>query len=166
MNVVSFEFMIPLGLSVATGVLVARAYGTGRMGDVTRVAAVGFAVTAGFGVMAGALIWPWARQLAGVYTHDGVTLAAGAAGLILACLFLVPDALQVVVAQALRARGDVLAPTMTHLASYILIMIPLGWWLAIGLRMGVNGLIWAIIFASFASGILLLGRFFWLSRRL
>lgn len=165
MNVISFEFMIPLGLSVATGVLVARAYGAGRMQDVTRVAAVGFAVTAAFGILAGALIWWGAGQLAGIYTHDPVTLAVGAGGLALASLFLMPDALQVVIAQALRARGDVLAPTMTHLASYILVMIPLGWGLAIGLKMGVAGLIWAIILASFASGGLLLGRFFWLSRR-
>jgi MATE family multidrug resistance protein len=83
----------------------------------------------------------------------------------LCCLFLIPDALQVVTAQSLRARGDVWVPTITHLASYIRVMMPLAWFLAIPMKMGINGIVWAVILASFMSGGLLLGRFWLLSRR-
>jgi MATE family multidrug resistance protein len=76
-----------------------------------------------------------------------------------------PDSLQVVTAQALRARGDVWLPTGTHLTSYIVIMMPLAWWLAIPRHMGIMGLVWAVVIASFVSGGLLLARFWWLSRR-
>jgi MATE family multidrug resistance protein len=71
----------------------------------------------------------------------------------------------VVAAQALRARGDVWLPTYTHLTSYILVMMPLAWWFAIPLKMGVNGIAWAVVIASFLSGGLLLARFWMLSRR-
>jgi MATE family multidrug resistance protein len=90
-------------------------------------------------------------------------MAAG--GLVLACLFLIPDALQVVAAQSLRARADVLVPSLTHLMSYALVMVPLGWTLAIAAHLGVAGIIWAIIAASFLSAGLLLGRFWMLARR-
>jgi MATE family multidrug resistance protein len=87
------------------------------------------------------------------------------AGLVLACLFLIPDALQVVAAQSLRARADVLVPTLTHLASYAVVMVPLGWVLGIHAGLGITGIIWAITAASFLSAGLLLGRFWILARR-
>ena len=83
----------------------------------------------------------------------------------LCCLFLVPDALQVVVAQSLRARGDVWLPSVTHLMSYVVVMMPLAWYLAIPRGMGLVGITWAVVAASFLSGGLLLGRFWLLSRR-
>ena len=110
-------------------------------------------------------IWPAAHLIALGYTTDPATIVLAAGGLALACLFLIPDALQVVIAQSLRARGDVLVPTLTHLASYALVMIPLGWTLAIGAHLGIAGIIWAIVAASFLSAGLLLGRFWMLARR-
>ena len=85
--------------------------------------------------------------------------------LTLASLMFVPDCLQVVAAQALRARGDVWLPSGTHLASYILIMAPLAWWLAIPMGWGLLGIATAVVVASTISAVLLLGRFWMLSRR-
>ena len=70
-----------------------------------------------------------------------------------------------VAAQALRARGDVWVPTVTHLTSYMVVMAPLAWFLAIPLKHGVNGMVWAVIIASVISCGLLLARFWALSRR-
>ncbi|MDP2011805.1 MAG: MATE family efflux transporter, partial [Phenylobacterium sp.] len=44
-------------------------------------------------------------------------------------------------------------------------MAPLAWWLAIPMGMGLNGIVWAVIAASFLSAALLLARFQWLSAR-
>ena len=55
------------------------------------------------------------------------------------------------------------APTIMHFGSYGLVMIPLGWVLAH--RMGVDGLVWAVIIASLVSGGLLTGRFLRVARR-
>ena len=69
------------------------------------------------------------------------------------------------IAQALRARGDVWLPTGTHLTSYIVVMMPLAWWLAIPQGMHIMGMVWAVVIASVVSAGLLLTRFWVLSRR-
>ena len=165
LNVVWFVFMVPLGLATATAVLVARAYGARRAAALNRAALVGLCVTLAFALLAVASVWPAARFIASGYTADGATVAMASAGLALACLFLIPDALQVVTAQCLRARGDIVVPTFTHLASYMLVMVPLAWFLAIRLNWGISGIITAICAASFLSAALLLGRFRMLARR-
>ena len=76
-----------------------------------------------------------------------------------------PDALQVVIAQALRARGEVWTPTAIHLMSYVLVMMPLAWWLAIPCGLAVQGIVWGVIIASVISMALLGARFWVLSRR-
>ena len=108
-------------------------------------------------------MWLAARPVVSAYTSDPAILAIAAPALILATLFFVADAQQVVAAQANRAAGDVVWPTLMHLLSYGIIMIPLGWWLAH--RMGVNGLVWSVIVASVISGVLLTGRFLRVTKR-
>ena len=63
-----------------------------------------------------------------------------------------------------KAAGDVWWPTIMHFVAYGGIMMPLGWWLAH--KIGVNGLVWAVIIASLASSALLTGRFVRVARRL
>ena len=104
-------------------------------------------------------------RIAAAYTSNPMTLAMAIPALALSCLMYLPDSLQVVTAQALRARGDVWLPTGTHLTSYILLMMPLAWWLAIPRHMGVVGIAWAVVIASVVSALLLLLRFWRLSRR-
>jgi len=165
LNVAAIVFMVPLGLATGAAVLVGTAYGARDRAGVGRAGAVSFGVTAVFGLVVSLAIWPAADLISHGYTKDAATIAMAAPALVLSCLFFFPDALQVVAAQALRARGDVWLPTYTHLASYIVIMMPLAWWLAIPMKLGINGIVWAVIVASFVSGALLLGRFWMLSRR-
>ena len=165
LNVMALVFMVPAGLGTATAVLVGNAYGASDPPGIRRAAAAGFAVTAVFGVLIGLVVWLGAQPIAGVYTSDAQTVALVASALGLAAIFFLPDGLQVVVAQSLRARGDVVAPTITHLASYILVMLPLAWWLAIAQHWGFLGIVWAVVVAGYVSAALLLARFWVLSRR-
>lgn len=165
LNVAAIVFMVPLGLATGAAVVVGRAYGARDEAGVNRAGAVSFAVTAVFGLAVSLLIWPAAHLISSGYTRDAATIALAAPALALACLMFVPDAVQVVAAQALRARGDVWAPTFTHLASYIALMMPLAWWLAIPQKMGITGMVIAVVVSSFVSGGLLLARFWMLSRR-
>jgi MATE family multidrug resistance protein len=145
--------------------MVGRAYGAVDGVGLKRAAAIGFAVTAIFGVAIGIAIWPNAHAIVALYTSDALTIALAAGALALSCVFYLPDGMQVVTAQALRARGDVVAPTFTHLASYIVVMLPLAYVLAIPLKWGLTGIVASVIISGYLSAGLLLTRFWWLARR-
>lgn len=158
-NVAAVIFMLPLGISTATSVQVGRAYGSRDPAGMTRAGWVAFAFTAVVGVVLALLLFPLREWVASAYTADQNAIALIGPALALTCLFLAPDAVQVVAAQALRARGEVWIPTITHLISYGVIMGPLAWWLAIPMGLGVNGIVWSVIVTSFVSAAFLLGRF-------
>jgi MATE family multidrug resistance protein len=164
LNVTAIVFMTPLGISVACAVLVARAYGARDEAGVRRAAILGFGVAAAYGLVAAGVVILLRSMIAAAYTSDAALLAEAGAALGLAALFLCPDAIQVVAAQALRARGDVLAPTVTHVLSYALVLLPLGWVLAVRMHQGLNGAVLAVILASLMSAGLLLARFWMLDR--
>jgi MATE family multidrug resistance protein len=164
-NVISVAFMVPLGIATAVSVLVGRAYGAGDAEGVRRISGIAYAVTSAFCLGVGFVVWLGAGPIASAYTVDPGTLALAVPALVLSAAIILPDALQVVVAQSLRARGDVLVPTVTHFISYVLVMAPLAWWLALPAGRGVNGIVEGVMVASVLSSALLLGRFFLLSRR-
>jgi MATE family multidrug resistance protein len=165
LNVLALVFMVPLGLSTATAVMVAMAFGAGDTPGLRRAALLGFGVVAGFGLCIGLAIWPNAAAIVPLYTRDHQTIALATGALTLSCIFYMPDGMQVVVAQSLRARGDVVVPTFTHLASYLVVMLPLAYWLAIPMGWGISGIVWSVIIAAYLSAGLLLSRFWMLARR-
>jgi len=164
LNLSALVFMTPLGMSTACAVRVGRAYGARDEAGVRRAAIVGFCAAAGYGLIAAGVVIPFRTVIASAYAADPALLATSSAALGLAALFFLPDAVQVVAAQALRARGDVLAPTVTHILSYALVMLPLGWLLAVRQHQGLNGALVAVILASLMSAGLLVGRFWMLDR--
>ena len=165
LNVAAIVFMVPLGFSTGAAVRVGRAYGARDSVGVVRAGLIAFGVTGIFGGLISLIIWPNAALVASAYTGNPMTLAIAVPALALSCLMYFPDSLQVVTAQALRARGDVWLPSGTHLTSYIAIMMPLAWWLAIPRGMGIMGMVWAVVIASVVSAALLLARFWQLSLR-
>ena len=163
-NVSAIVFMVPMGLGSATAVLVGRSYGARDRDGVMRGGLAGIGVVTVLAFIIAIGLWLTAPLVVSAYTTDPAILAIAAPALVLATLFFVADAQQVVAAQANRASGDVVWPTLMHLLSYGLIMIPLGWWLAH--RIGVDGLVWSVIVASLISGALLIGRFVRIAKRL
>lgn len=164
LNVSAIVFMVPMGLSAATAVLVGRAYGARDGEGVMRAGLVGIGVVTALSFAIALFVWPTADLLTSAYNRDPVLLAVAAPALVLATLFFVADAIQVVAASANRAAGDVWWPTIMHFVAYSAIMMPLGWWLAH--EIGVDGLVWAVIIASLVSATLLTGRFVRIARRL
>jgi multidrug resistance protein, MATE family len=165
LNVAAVIFMAPLGLASATAVLVGRAYGARDRAGVLRSGLLGFGVATALLSLVCAIVWLGADLIARAYTTDAALLRLVVPALILSCLFFVADGLQVVAANALRARGDVWQPTVTHVLSYAVVMLPLGWLLTLPLGLGLDGIVWAVIVASLLAAGLLLGRFALLARR-
>jgi MATE family multidrug resistance protein len=164
-NVISVAFMVPLGIATAVSVLVGRAYGARDAEAIRRISLIAYGVTLAFCLLVNLVVWLGANLIAAGYTTDAATLALAIPALILAAAIIPPDALQVVVAQSLRARGDILVPTGAHFVSYVLVMAPLAWFLALPAGRGVNGIVEGVLIASVLSSVLLLSRFAFLSRR-
>jgi len=164
LNISAIVFMVPMGLSSATAVLVGRAYGAGDARGVLRNGLVGIGTIAVLTLIVALVVWPTAPLLIAAYNRDPVLAAIAVPALVLASLFFVADGIQVVASQANRAAGDVWWPTIMHFFSYGAVMMPLGWVLAH--RIGVDGLVWAVIIASLVSASLLTGRFVRIARRL
>lgn len=165
LNAAAFIFMLPLGLAVATGVLVGRAYGAGDRAGVRRAGLLGFGATTVAMLLICAAVVVLGPDIAAAYTRDPAVRSVAAAALLLSCLFYLPDGLQVVGAQALRAQSDIWVPTATHIFSYLIVMIPLCYLFAIPMGLGVNGIVWGVAAASAVSALLLIGRFGWKVRR-
>jgi multidrug resistance protein, MATE family len=164
LNFASLVFMVPLGLAVGCSVLVGRAFGAKDPVAIKRMGRVSFITAGAFMILVSCAVILFGGLFARGYTDDPVLIALVKSSLLLSCFFFIPDGLQVVAAQALRARKDVILPTLIHYISYGLIMLPLGYWFALHLKGGVMGLIIAVIIASVISGTFLVGRFIWLDR--
>lgn len=164
-NLAAIVFMGPLGIATATSVLVGRAFGARDRADVVRSGWLGFGAVAALTVLISVGVWLGDALIARAYTSDPALIALVAPALALSCLFFVADGLQVVAASALRARGDIVVPTITHIISYAVVMLPLGWVLAHNAGLGLDGIVWSVIVASLLSAGFLMTRFLLLARR-
>lgn len=164
-NVAAVVFMVPLGFASATAVLVGRGYGERSARAVHRSGMTGLAATGSVLVVIAAIVALLPETIVSAYTADPALAVLAVPAMTLSTLFFVVDGLQVVAANALRARDDVWLPTLTHTISYAAVMLPLGYALALPLGMGLIGLVWAVVIASVVSAGFLLTRFWWLSRR-
>jgi MATE family multidrug resistance protein len=160
MNMMSIGFMPAMGLASATAVVASNLRGAGDGAGAVRVAWLGLGVATIYACLFAVATIVFASPLASLFTKDAKLLAYGATLIGLVWLMAVPDFMQVVAAQALRALGKPWFPTMSHFVSYVLVMSPLGWFLCIELQRGARGLVEAVAIASVVSCGVLLVRLF------
>ena len=143
-----------------------RSVGAGSIRGVTRAYRMGMTVALLALALLSVVVFFDAELVARAYSDDPALLAMTGGALLLSCLFFMADGAQVVSSNALRARGDVWWPTGMHFFSYIVVMLPLGWWLAVHRQGGLQGIIWSVIVASLISGVALTWRFVALGDRM
>lgn len=155
LNIMSLLFMTALGMAVATGVLVGEGYGANDPIRMRRALLAGASMTILITLSGGLLVFLLAHPIASALTDDPILLAALVPILGLMVFAIIPDGLQTVASFSLRARGDVILPTVSHLLAYVGIMLPVGVYLSHYLGHGARGVVEAIIVGSFASGLIL-----------
>lgn len=164
-------FMIYMGMGTATSVRVAERFGRKDATGVREAARLGVVASVVMGLVLAALLvlardflahWlltgPEAQASGG--EHSTALMPTLALMLAFAAGVTLFDGLQVVGAMGLRAQGVVWLPTMIHVGSYIVVMLPLCVWLAFGpdrvpggMNMGVWGVFIGISIASIAAGV-------------
>ena len=160
LNMAALTFMVPLGVSQATAVLVGRAVGRGDSEGARRAASSGLLAGTAFMMVSAAVFLLAPGLLARAYTNDAEVLAVAVTLIPIAGVFQVVDGLQVVASGGLRGIGDTRVPMVVGLLGFYAIGLPVGillsrwertagpvglWWgLAVGLGAVALFLLWRV----------------------
>ena len=111
-NLVSLLFMLPLGLSNATGTLVAQRIGAGDLRDARRLGWHGMQFALCLALVVGTVVFAARLQVLQLYTDNPAVLAAALPLLAWVALFHAADAVQTMAAFVLRAWRIVTVPML------------------------------------------------------
>ena len=142
LNVASFTYMVPLGISSAAAVRVGQALGRGDVHAAGRAGWVAMGLGGTFMTGAGVVLLTVPAYVARVFTTDRAVIRTAISLLAVAAAFQLFDGLQTVATGALRGAGDTRTPMICHLLLYWLLGLPLGYVLCFEMRGGAVGL-WA-----------------------
>ena len=157
-NLASFTFMVPLGVSTATAVLVGQAIGAGDEARARRSAVAGILTGTSFMVVSAIAFRMFPEGLARLYTTDTTVIMLAAMLIPIAGVFQVFDGVQAVAAGVLRGIGDTHAPAVINVVGFWVIGLPVSWLLAFRYGGGALGLWWGIVVGLATVAIILLVR--------
>ncbi|WP_296490854.1 MATE family efflux transporter [Rhodoferax sp.] len=127
LNFTSLVFMVPLSLGLALLTRVGQSLGAGDPVLARYQAWVGVALGLGFAALSATLMALFSQQIARAYTSDAAVIAFTAQLLMLAALFQLSDATQVVASCAIRGYKVTRAPMVIHLTAFWVFSLPLGY---------------------------------------
>ncbi len=158
MNLASFSFMVPLGLSMVAAVRVGTEIGRESPAAVRRAVKVsvagGVLVMMCFGVLFLSLPSPLAR----IITDQEDILATAVLLIPLAGLFQVFDGLQVIACGCLRGMADTRVPMYIHMAGFWAVGVVVGSYLGFSQGLGAPGLWWGLVAGLGATALVQLWR--------
>lgn len=142
LNVASFTYMVPLGISSAAAVRVGQALGSGNVAGATRAGWTALLFSTAFMSTSALCLFLFRHPIARIYSPEEDVVSAGATLLMVAAVFQLFDGLQVVATGALRGAGNTRIPMLANLLGYWLVGLPLGMLLCFKLNFGAVGM-WA-----------------------
>lgn len=164
-NIASFAFMVPLGISAASSVMVGQAMGRGNEKEAgaagwTCIGLGGFTMAA-FGI----LFYFLGGPLVGLFTDDKAVVEVGTQILLLVAAFQVVDAVQVVATGALRGLGETRAAMRANWFGLWVVGLPLSYYLCFFADAGIVGLWTGLTLGLFLVSGLVLRHWVILSRK-
>ena len=158
LNLAAFTFMVPLGISTAAATRVGNLSGAGDRPGARRAA--GLALIMGAGVMAvSATAFLLLRHLLPALWQPAPAVYALASSILpIAAAFQIFDGTQVVGCGALRGVGDTRPAAWFNLLGYYGLGLPLGYYFAFHLGMGLPGLWWGLVIGLMTVAALLVWR--------
>ena len=144
--------MVVLGFGVATGTVAAHAVGAGDLPLARRAGHVGALLTSAVMLVPTTVFLLLPEALAGIYTDDSGILEAAAGYIVIMAFCQVPQALEMVYADAMAGAGSSTRAALVSIPGNLL-RLPLALWLAIGLGLGLEGVWYAIVTSSVLKGV-------------
>jgi MATE family multidrug resistance protein len=158
MNLSSLTFMVPLGISQATAVLVGQGIGREDLAGARRAAGAGLLLGVGFMTLTAVLFLAFPEMLALIYSDEAEVVALAALLIPLAGVFQIFDGLQVVSSGVLRGVGETRSPMIVNLLGFWCLGIPVSVWLGFRTPAGPVGLWWGLVVGLAAVALFLLFR--------
>ncbi len=166
LNLLATVFMAAVGIGGAGAVRIGSLRGAQQPASARRAGWVALGLNTVVMTIAGVAAVVLALPIASFYTTDPALITVVAGLMLVVALVMPVDGGQVVLASMLRGFNDGIGPTICHFISYIVVMLPAGWVLAIKLERGAQGLFEAVLIASIVSMAILAARYWSITRRL
>lgn len=168
LNLSSMTFMFAMGLGVVAMIRVGNQYGMKTYADLRRIAISLFLLIGLFDVLFCVIYLSFNEQLPWIYLEnygastsaDTLEVVSIAAGLLLVSgFFQITDGLQAVILGALRGIQDVNVPTTLTFISYMMIGLPVSYYLGFKTSLGAVGIWLGLLTGLSTSALLLFLRF-------
>lgn len=175
LNLASMAFMVAMGFGVAAMIRVGNQKGLKRFRELRRIAFSIFFITTLFGVMFAVIFFLFSYELPKMYLDEKdplqmadnlQVLAIASKLLIIAAIFQISDAVQVVVLGALRGLQDVKVPTIITFVAYWVIGFPISFYLSMYTEYKSSGIWIGLLAGLTASAVMLYIRFNALTKKL
>jgi len=105
------------------------------------------------------------QWFASLYTSDPGLMDVVVPAIVLLGVVVVFDGAQLVMSSALRGRGETWIISAMNILAFIIIMLPVSWWLSIDLNRGILGLYQAIFLSCLTATGIFAGYFYLLTIR-
>ncbi len=175
LNLSSMTFMVAMGFGVAAMIRVGNQKGLKRYRELRRIAFSIFLLTSLCGVAFATMFFLLNGQLPKLYldfddvqniTDNFEVLSIASKLMLIAAVFQISDAVQVVVLGALRGMQDVLIPTVITFIAYWVIGFPISYYLSMHTEYKSSGIWIGLLAGLTVSAIMLYLRFNYLSKKL
>ena len=143
-NLASLTFMMAVGVTQATTVMVGQAVGAGDPQRARRSAGAGLLIAGTLMALMGVVFLSIPGVLARIYTPDMEVWRLAATLIPVAGVFQIFDGLQAVGSGILRGVGDTLVPMLVNLVGFWMIGLPVSLYLAFPGGLGPLGLWWGM----------------------
>jgi MATE family multidrug resistance protein len=131
LNFTALLFMVPLSIGLALLTRVGQSLGAGDPVHARYQAWVGVALGLGFAVVSAVAMALAREEIARAYTSDPAVIALTAQLFVLAAIFQLSDATQVIASCAIRGYKVTRSPMVIHLTAFWVFSLPLGYCLGL-----------------------------------
>jgi MATE family multidrug resistance protein len=155
----AIAYMVVIGISAGSSIRVGNALGRKDYKNLRMAGFAGIHLAAVFMILAALVFVAGQHYFPTLFVEDSFVLETASKLMLIAAVFALFDGIQGVGVGILRGIQDVRIPTWITFIAYWVINLPLAYFLAFPLKMGVYGVWWAFVTSLFVSAVFLTRRF-------